>query len=186
MIPSSQISNVTAKRIAPGIFAAQDAYSGTPNFFKLSPLLNANRGKYSIRKLSTGEMKQMLPALVALTGNNKYVHLKDAKVHHLFIAEHNGKPVGYAGLTCFHGYWCLRVCFVSPKHRGHGLQKKLIDARAEYVRENYPKAKHINVWISPENTYSIRNVQAAGFVLTKDKPRVYNGVECRKYRLAIR
>jgi hypothetical protein len=45
-LPSSRISkNVTCVQVAPGLYVAKEAYSGKPNFFRLSPLLNKESEK---------------------------------------------------------------------------------------------------------------------------------------------
>jgi hypothetical protein len=61
----------------------------------------------------------------------------------------------------------------------------LIEVRVNHVKKNYPKAKHINVWVGVDNEHSAKNVVACGFAATKEY-KEYDGVLCAKYRKEIR
>jgi GNAT superfamily N-acetyltransferase len=55
-----------------------------------------------------------------------------------WIVNFNLEPVAFAGLVPFHpfsktGY--LKRCYVSPEHRGKGLQRKLLTIREKKARQ---------------------------------------------------
>ena len=68
-----------------------------------------------------------------------------------------------------------KLCLVNPEYRGNGLQRTL-----ENKLENYAKKKGISLLcatVFPENIYSVRNIEGAGYKLNK---------EFRKYGLKRR
>jgi len=82
--------------------------------------------------------------------SDRFYH-KDVKIsemHVIFAAERNNEVIAFAGLACYHGYWCLRLCVVHPKHRGLGLQRLLIQKRMDFLRRE-KGAEYVNVWIKP-------------------------------------
>lgn len=89
--------------------------------------------------------------------------------------KYNNKLAAFAGLTCYHGSWCLRACAVDKIYRGLGLQRRLIRHRIR-ILESLNKNK-CNVWVSPENPYSLNNVIEEGFRFAKEKPRVIHGIK---------
>ena len=36
-----------------------------------------------------------------------------------FGAFLGNKLVAFASLACYHGFWCMRACYVDPAHRGN-------------------------------------------------------------------
>ena len=95
---------------------------------------------------------------------------------------YDGKIMAIGGLACYHGYWCLRLCVVRPEHRGQNLQKRLIKARVEYLKDNKPNAKWVNVWVKPTNCYSLNNLVDEGFKFMNEKPRQFDGIDHIKLR----
>lgn len=101
----------------------------------------------------------------------------------LFAVFDDDEIVAFAGLACYRGYWCMRTCVVIPTHRGHGLQSRLIAARIRYLRAR--GARHVNVWVSPTNVYSLNNLIAAGFRFVREKPREFHGTIHVKLRRVL-
>lgn len=115
---------------------------------------------------------------------DKFYHkgVNISEMHVIFAVEKNNEIVAFAGLACYHGYWCLRLCVVHPKHRGLGLQRLLIQKRANFLRSK--QVEYVNVWIKPENTYSLNNCIDMGFKFTTEKCRIFRGerhFKLRKY-----
>lgn len=78
------------------------------------------------------------------------------------LKDSAGTLCGFAGLldlTPFPGVGYLKRAYVSPDHRGHGLQFKMIEARVEKARE---LGWHMVV-AETTSPYSARNLAAAGF-----------------------
>jgi GNAT superfamily N-acetyltransferase len=98
----------------------------------------------------------------------------------LFGAFKGKQLVGLGGLACYHGFWCLRLGVVARSHRGHGLQRKLIRARLNWLRKR--GAKHVNVWVDPHNVHSLNNVVSEGFRFQNEPPREFHGREHLKLR----
>lgn len=69
----------------------------------------------------------------------------------------------------------LDTIVVDSKYRGLGLQRELIRCCVDYALEKMPGCK-VLATVSPENIYSLRNVQAEGFVIL-DKKEKYGGKE---------
>lgn len=113
---------------------------------------------------------------------DKFYHrgLDIAEMHVIFAVEKNSEIIAFSGLACYHGYWCLRLCVVHPKYRGLGLQKFLIQKRIDFLKTK--KAKHVNVWIKPENTYSLNNCIDMGFKFTTEKGKIFRGAKHFKLR----
>jgi GNAT superfamily N-acetyltransferase len=98
----------------------------------------------------------------------------------LFGAFKDRELVGLGGLASYHGFWCLRLGVVARAHRGHGLQRKLIRARLNWLRKR--GARHVNVWVDPHNVYSLNNVVSEGFRFQNEPPREFHGREHLKLR----
>lgn len=60
----------------------------------------------------------------------------------------------------------LDTIVVDPAYRGHGLQRTLIQCCLSYARVPDPYCMVLTT-VSPENTYSLRNVQSEGFQILK-------------------
>lgn len=145
------------------------------------------RDAYAIRRLSPEEARRLFPSMRSIAALSKFsagLRLKD--MHVAFAAFRGHRLVGFAGLTCYNGFWGLRGCAVHPDHRGHGLQSRLIGARISFLKEERPRAKHVNVWVSPENPHSMTNLLLAGFRPVDQLSRSFHGVECIKLRKLLR
>lgn len=92
---------------------------------------------------------------------------------HIFVIFDMTTPVAFAGLACYRGNWCLRACVVHPKYRGKGFQRALIQSRFDFLTAR--EANHVNVWVNPENTYSLNNLIEEGFRFVAGKPRDFKG-----------
>lgn len=62
---------------------------------------------------------------------------------------------------------------VTPDWRGNGLQRKMLEAAAEFLR---PDIVGIGATVSPENRYSLNNALACGFVIA-DRREMYGGYD---------
>jgi ribosomal protein S18 acetylase RimI-like enzyme len=71
-----------------------------------------------------------------------------------------------ASLKNYMGSWYLRGCVVKPEYRGQGLQQILIEERLAYLTNRTNIAR---VSVFPENTYSIKNIEAGGFTFERKK-----------------
>jgi len=115
--------------------------------------------------------------------HSDYPDIKPKEVSQIFVAYDNDEPVAFSGLACYHGFWCLRICVVSPEHRGNGLQRKMIKQRLTWAKSR--GAKWVNVWVNPLNKYSLYNIQRSGFTKQPDKPKMFGGKLHQKYRVML-
>ncbi|MCI8559563.1 MAG: GNAT family N-acetyltransferase [Dorea sp.] len=69
----------------------------------------------------------------------------------------------------------LDTIVVDPRYRGLGLQRELIRRCVEYASEKEPGCIVLTT-VSPDNNYSLRNVQAEGFEVLMRKEK-YGGKE---------
>lgn len=83
-----------------------------------------------------------------------------------------GRDLGLAGEEL---YRCavLDTIVVDPGYRGLGLQRELIRCCASHALEKKPGCR-ILATVSPDNIYSLRNVQAEGFEILARKTK-YGG-----------
>jgi GNAT superfamily N-acetyltransferase len=141
--------------------------------------------KYIIEKLEKSKWEEVLPTLEKIANESEYTHLSAAEIkkslHRIFVAKFNDEIVGFGGITCYHGFWGLRLCVVTKKHRGNGLQRLLIKQRIEHVKKEAKNASRVNVWVGLKNVYSYANLVKEGFKPTGEK-KSYHGIECMKLR----
>ena len=69
----------------------------------------------------------------------------------------------------------LDTIVVHPVYRGNHLQQRLIEYTLKILREN-PSMKYLLTTVSPQNQYSLHNVQAMGFEIVLKKMK-YGGKE---------
>lgn len=132
-----------------------------------------------IIKLTDYLRPEIIPLLNQIAVDSRYPNCDLEKLSHLFVAYERGSPVAFAGIACYRGSWCLRVCVVAKRHRGLGIQRALIRDRIQFIQH---KAKYLNAWVSPKNTYSLNNLIAEGFIFVKEPSKVFHGIECFKLR----
>lgn len=126
-----------------------------------------------------------------LAGESREEFMESLEVDACFCAEMEGDMIAFAVLVAprisdrnfgsYLGYneekmlktGSIDTSFVSPKHRGHGLQQKLIRKRMETAREF--GAKEVLSTVDPENKYSLRNLEACGLRII-DERRLYGGL----------
>ena len=138
---------------------------------------------YSIKRIPKSEIYNTLSTLKKIASHSEYsaCTYQEIKVlNHVFAAYYGDKIVGFGGLVRSNGKWGLRICAVLPQHRGHGLQRKLIKARVDFLINNYPSVKNITVWVSIENAPSMNNLKKEGFVPIEEK--IHYRAECIKMR----
>ncbi len=133
---------------------------------------------YTIKQFGKPEIREHLSALQVVAKHCSY-EINLLKIPILFVAYSGEEIVAFAGLASYHGYWCLRICVVPREHRGNGLQRKLIRARINYLRD---KTKWVNAWVKPTNAYSLNNLVEEGFRFMNEKTRIFKGVEHIKMR----
>lgn len=80
-----------------------------------------------------------------------------------WLAWHHDTPVAFAGLRFGEGYGFLALSGVLPKYRGHGIQKRLIDARLRLARRF--KEKCVVTYTIHGNCPSANSLIARGFRL---------------------
>lgn len=134
---------------------------------------------YEVVRLTREEIKLQMPRLCEIA-RSRGVYWSRKKGYKpseafasgiLFVVKHGDMIVGYGGLMAVMGHWCLRNCVVHPDHRGHGIQRKLIQARIQYVRSKFGKS--LSAWVLDSNLASLVNLKHMGFQLRTDKPRLY-------------
>lgn len=133
-----------------------------------------------IKILTKDEQIDFLPELKNISTSSKYDIADPSTLSVVFAAYDEDKIVAYAGLSCYYGFWALRGCVVHPKYRGMGLQRKLIKKRIEFLKQK--GSRHVNVWVNPENSYSMNNVIAEGFKFVNEPAKKYHGKSHVKLR----
>jgi GNAT superfamily N-acetyltransferase len=79
-----------------------------------------------------------------------------------FVQYEGGAWAGFGGLQFHRAFPYLGPTFVRPEFRGRGIQKGLVAARVQWLRDQkYTRAITI---VDDHNVYSIRNVTGSGFV----------------------
>lgn len=138
---------------------------------------------YQIKQFEKESKKAIWPRLNVIARHGDYPDIEVKEVSQLFVAYDGEEPVAFSGLACYHGFWCLRICVVSPEHRGNGLQKKMIKRRIAWVKER--GGKWVNVWVNPANTYSLNNILSCGFTKQPEKDKLFGGKIHQKYRVLL-
>jgi GNAT superfamily N-acetyltransferase len=99
--------------------------------------------------------------------DKEYLYDKAFPDTHWWLVEHEGTPVGFAGLRfpiseSKDAAWLTRSGVIK-KHRGHGLQKRLLRARETWAR----KAGATEMWTytASDNTPSNNSLISAGYKL---------------------
>ena len=119
-----------------------------------------------IKHLDKREKEMYTPSLEKLNskdGLNEDFSFK--KVQQIFIVEEKNELIAFATCNNFYGHWFLRNCVVAKKHRGKGLQKRLIEERINFLESK--KANQVKVTVAPENKYSLKNLIQYGFQIEK-------------------
>ena len=62
---------------------------------------------------------------------------------------------------------------VHPDWRGNGLQRAMLEAALPLLP---PQITHLGATVSPDNSYSLRNAQAGGFVI-RCRREMYGGYD---------
>lgn len=91
----------------------------------------------------------------------------------LLVARLTQEPstrVGYAFLRTKLPANDVEISYgVDARHRGQGIGRQLVTLAAEYIRDSFPRAQNAICWVADDNTASIKNVIAAGYVDTGDR-----------------
>ncbi|RNI30613.1 GNAT family N-acetyltransferase [Rufibacter latericius] len=116
---------------------------------------------------------------VAAGLNEFYQQYTDAR-NRVWVAEHNGKMVGFL-LTMDRGEWAqLRYFLITPGYRGLGLGKKLLRQSIEFLVEvGYSKTY---LWTTHEQTQAAQLYRNVGFVLSEEKESDAFGKPLREQR----
>lgn len=79
------------------------------------------------------------------------------------VWDEEDKPIGYAGMRVIEGENTAYFCRVGvlPKHRGNGLQKKLIEVRSRYAKRL--GCEVVVTYTSADNSPSINSLVSRGF-----------------------
>ncbi|WP_205500789.1 GNAT family N-acetyltransferase [Rufibacter psychrotolerans] len=98
----------------------------------------------------------------------------------VWVAEHNGKMIGFL-LLMDRGEWAqLRYFIPTPGFRGMGLGRKLMVHAMEFLTEaGYQKAY---LWTTHEQTTAIKMYQRFGFVLSEERESSDFGKTLRQQR----
>lgn len=123
---------------------------------------------YDIRKVSGQDCAEEITKFNALF-HDQFTALKPRHLDrgHWWLVYLAGRTVGFAGMVPFHpfsrvGY--LKRAAILPEHRGHGLQRQLIDVREEFARSGTDWTHLISECLA-SNVSSANNFIRAGFML---------------------
>lgn len=131
---------------------------------------------YYIEELENVQIPDIWSQVYNIARKNGMPNLKRRDFHKLFLATiDNKKIIGFAGIACYYGHWCLRSCVIDKKHRGNSLQKFLINRRIDYLK--CIGKNNCNAWVNPKNIYSLNNLIEEGFRFVKQPSRIFNGKE---------
>ena len=82
------------------------------------------------------------------------------------LIEYNGKLVGSIRLRNYgHGVG-FAAFFIDRKHQSKGLGRQAMLHLIDWVKEHYPKAREIELAVSPENTVACHLYESLGFRCT--------------------
>ena len=107
---------------------------------------------------------------ICFPGDDLYNFTKTKSVH--WLATEDREPIAYCSLEYMdkHSMFLSRSG-VLPGHRGHGFQKRMIDKRIKYCKEN-------NVWClmtytTPCNWQSMNNLIKCGFKVYEPEYKIF-------------
>jgi N-acetylglutamate synthase-like GNAT family acetyltransferase len=91
-------------------------------------------GKYSIRRCKDFDLINELQKKLIDSGELPKIAIEERE---WWVAWENEtkKPVGYAAIRPFKDHGWFSICGVLEKHRGNGIQKRLIDARVNFAKK---------------------------------------------------
>jgi GNAT superfamily N-acetyltransferase len=99
----------------------------------------------------------------------------------------NGEAVAYAGLRVCRESFNRGLAFlcragVRPEHRGHGLQRRMIEARVAYARKL--GIRELVTYVVPDNLASANSLIACGFKLYRPEHR-WGGSAAMYFRMRL-
>ena len=101
----------------------------------------------------------------------------DPAAEHAWIAEKDGAVVGSVFLVRKSKTVAkLRLLYVEPAARGHGIGGRLVEACVRFARE--AGYRRITLWTQSNLASARRIYERAGFVLTKSEPNTISGKPC--------
>jgi GNAT superfamily N-acetyltransferase len=106
----------------------------------------------------------------------EFIKNLDPQRDRCWIAELDGKIVGSIFIVKhMESTAKLRMLYVEPEARGHGVGRKLVDAALEFSRA----AGYVNVmlWTNPQLTAARRIYEAVGFKMIEERTEQAFGVE---------
>lgn len=106
----------------------------------------------------------------------EFVKNFDPKLERCWIAELHGKPVGSVFIVRYsEGSAKLRLLYVDPEVRGHGIGRKLVNAAVEFARS----AGYVDVvlWTNPSLIAARKIYEDSGFVMVDARTEPAFGVE---------
>ena len=117
--------------------------------------------RYTIRQ--GGDIYYALKMHDDIIGTDPVYAIKEGSV--VWYVYHQGEIVGYATARELDGYLYMSSAGVNHRHRGKGLQKRLIRVRVKYAKSR--GLKSVITYTSADNSASMNSLIACGF-------RVYN------------
>lgn len=130
--------------------------SATPQGLFWDPMLvkKANISKKGVREVIRTLDKACFP------DDHRVPFKKDS---HFWIVTQKGIPIAYASMTPYskEGPFFLNRVGVLPSHRGHGIQRILIDRRCRYAKRR--GEKRVCTYAAIDNYASVNNLIRSGF-----------------------
>ena len=91
-----------------------------------------------------------------------------------YLIVHQGKYIG-AFLFRYYGRGCnLTSFFIDRKHQGKGLGRLAVETYITWVQNHFPKAREIELCVSPENTAARKLYEGLGFQYTGELSELGN------------
>lgn len=113
-----------------------------------------------------------------------YQHYDESK-DRVWLCEHEGKTIGFLLLMHRSEHVAqLRYFILTPRYRGLGLGRKLMNLYMEYYKEKGYKSSYL--WTTHELYAAACLYKRAGFILTEEKDSTAFGVPLKEQRYDLR
>lgn len=120
-----------------------------------------------------------------LQGLNEFAHEYDPAKDKIWMAEHDGRIIGFLVAQHRQAALQLRYFIFLPEYRGIGLGNKLMNGFLDFMKEGGYRRAYL--WTTNEQHAAIALYTKSGFKLTEEKPSNTFGKELmeRRYELNL-